>query len=176
MCARALPASSSRRAEVRVQQRQHLVLGRADAGIVDQWRRAQALEALAGTRAERTRRCASTQRAQIGDRLDVDVDRVQVLPRRRAVRADVRRVVAEQRVQRIEADDAGAARAHCSTTRPRSPKSPMPQLRVGAQRIELQRRPEDAAVALRAPAGRQQRAGAVISERLAVDAVDAQRW
>ncbi len=93
--------------EVAVQQRQHLQLGRGHAGVVDEFRGAQRCQPLLEGRLGHPapRRLAG---GEFGQRLDVDVQHVQVLARGRAVGAALARVVREQRVQRVQPDGLGA--------------------------------------------------------------------
>ena len=95
---------------MRVEQLQHFELERGDAGVVDERRSAQGGEPRL-ERGRRTMRARFGAFGEIGHRLDVEVQHVEEQPARRAVGARVRRVVRKERVQRIDADDAGAARA-----------------------------------------------------------------
>ena len=171
--ARALVVAGERAgAKALVEERQHLALGRSDAGVVDELARAQPLEPVLKRRRADEALCRPAA-AHLGDCFDVDADRVQPLSRRGAVRADVRRVVTEERVQRIEADDAGATCAPLLDQTGEIAEVADAPVLVGAQRIQLHGRAEDPAVV---GEGRWSPAPAWCRdyERLAGQAVDAQ--
>jgi hypothetical protein len=108
---RARQLGQVRFAKVREQQLQHLELGRRHAGQVDQRLGAQRGQPrLEGGRAHEVARRLAVGKAV--DRLHVDVEHVELLARRRAVRARVRGVGREQRMQRVEPDDVRALRGH----------------------------------------------------------------
>ena len=95
------------RLEIRIQQFEHFELEPGHADMVDQRRFAQRDQ----PQLELGRLHALPRNLALIEAIDslhVNVEHVELQPRRRAVRAGVGRVVREQRVQGIESDDAGA--------------------------------------------------------------------
>ncbi len=90
-----------------VQQIEHFAFGGGNAGIVDEPRVTQRREALRerGIGQKRAGRLAF---GEVCNRLDVEIQRVGEQPAGRAVGTDVPWIVRKQRVQRIDAHDAGA--------------------------------------------------------------------
>lgn len=135
------------RAKVLEQQLQHFELGGGHAGMVDQRRGPQRREpALEPRRFDVPARGLAGR--EIVDRLDVDVQHVDPLPRRRAVGAGARRIGREQRVQRVQADQVGALPGHAVDERFEVAEIADAPVARRAQCIELQRRPPDAAAVL----------------------------
>ncbi len=135
------------RTEMREQEFQHFELGGGHAGVVDQRRCTQIGQArLEAGRANQPPRGIAG--IELVDRLHVDVQHVDLLARRRAVRAGMRRVVREQRMQRAQADDVGAALGHDADQLRQIAEIADAPVVLRAQRIELHRRAPDATVAL----------------------------
>ena len=144
-------------AEMRIKAAEDVQLYRRDARVVDERRGAERREA----RPERLaphfgRDCRAL--AEIVERLDVDIQHVEEDPRRRAVGARMRRVVREERMQRVHADDAGAARAPLLDQRSQIGEIADPPVALGSHRVELHRRPPRPAVAV-------ERRGAIAARR-----------
>ena len=112
-----------------------------DGAIVDVLLRREARDARAVLRVERTR---GGRIGEIGHALDVDVHRVEEAPVGRMIGTGAVPVVREQRMQRIDADEA-AARARGGFAEQRE-RSEIPDALVAAppQRIQVRREPEPA--------------------------------
>ena len=127
------------RTKVLVQEFQYLVLRAGHADVVDKRRVAQRRQpCLKPLRLhQRTSRFAFT---KFGNRFDVDIQRIAEQPARRAVRARVPRFVRKHRVQRIDADDAGAARTPFIDDRCEVGEVADPPVALRAHCVQLDRR------------------------------------
>jgi hypothetical protein len=158
--------------EAPVEQFQHLVLGVRDAVVVDRRRRAQAGQpGLEGRRAQAPLR--RWRGPEIRHCLDIDVERVELGPRRGAVRTLVRRVVREQRVQGIQPDHVGARAGGADDEVGQIAEIAEAPVALRTQRMQLQREAPEPAAALQ-PGRLVAACGRADQQRVARLAVDAQ--
>ncbi len=134
-------------AKALVEQLQHGHLSCSDRKIVHQLRGSQ----LAQSRLElgRVRELARLLAlAEVVDVLRIEVQGVEKQPARRAVGAGVVGIVRKQRVQRVEADEAGATLGPLLEQQPQIGEIAHPPVALGAHRVQLHCRTPDASVRL----------------------------